>query len=400
MKTLLFISEVFYPSESATSVYMAKIALKMTCTFNVKAICIDFENNLPRFENFNDIKIERINIRKFKINNKFIRIIRGLYSSFLLLCKALINIRKDDIVFVVTNPPLIPGFIALICKLKKAKCIIRVDDVYPEALIISGVISKTSFFLPILHFLFRGFYFLADKVIVLGSDMEHVIKSGQVSTHLNTQVIRNWGDSVSVFPSSKFENAILNSLGICDKFVILIAGTVGYVQGVDTIIESAKILQKKHPDILFLFVGGGSQAQWVKSQVIDFSLDNVIFFGTLPKAEQNIFLNACDVSLLALKKDMFGIGVPSRFYNYLAAGKPVIASVDIDSEIAVTILENNIGFVSSAGDAQALVDAILCALNLSSDDLKLMSQAARSLLMRKYSEDVIVNQYKNLFLNT
>ena len=87
-------------------------------------------------------------------------------------------------------------------------------------------------------------------------------------------------------------------------------------------------------------------------------LPNVTLLPAMPRREFPITFTACDVALVALLPGMKGVSVPSRTYNILGAGKPVIGAVDADSEVGLLLREENAGWVVPPGDRDALVAAI------------------------------------------
>ena len=396
MPKILMISEFFYPNQSATAHYMTGIARGLAEKYDVKVICtINTQDDKYLSPNsMNNINIIRKSVPLMDKSNIFIRILSAIYASIKIIITAHQNIDSDTIVLVVTNPPLIPSLITIIAKLKHAKIVVRVDDIYPEALVASGLIKTNSFLRPLLQFFFRGSFKFADRIIVLGRDMAEVICSDSAIDKERVKVIPNWGDVATVYPEPKLSNSLLISLGLENEFVVLVAGTIGRVQGIDTIVRAAVLLKKSK--IKFLIVGSGAQESWVKNVIKSEKLENLILVGPKPKNEQNIFLNACDVSLLSLKDHMYGIGVPSRFYNYLAAGKPVIGVVDPKSEVAIEIKERNLGWVVNAGDPKALAEKLLNIMEMDSKDLLEVGFRARKVAESSFNEHLIVSEYVKL----
>jgi glycosyltransferase involved in cell wall biosynthesis len=337
------------------------------------------------------ISIYRASVPKLRADHFVTRALRAVLSSVRLTAMAWRRIGRGDAVLVVTNPPFLPGLVALICKLKRAKCVLRIDDVYPEAMIAAGVLNPTSLLVSLARGFFRCLYSLADRIIVLGRDMGDVIGKQHPAARQKIEVIPNWADLDSVMPADKGSNELLRALGLTDQFVALVAGNVGRVQGIDTIMEAATLV--KDEGIHILLVGSGARVAWVKQVVNERGLGNVTLAGSRPRLEQSIFLNACDVALLSLKERMYGIGVPSRLYNYMAAGKPVIGVIDEQSEPALVIREDRIGWVVPAGDAVRLADTLREAKAVGAVRLKEMGMRARAKAERSYARDAIVARY-------
>ncbi len=99
---------------------------------------------------------------------------------------------------------------------------------------------------------------------------------------------------------------------------------MGHPQDVESIVECAGKL-KSHKDIRFIFIGSGVKRKWLENEISKNDLKNVVLLDPMPREEQTTFLNACDVGFVSLVGGMYGVAMPSRTYNFLAAGKPILA---------------------------------------------------------------------------
>jgi glycosyltransferase involved in cell wall biosynthesis len=158
------------------------------------------------------------------------------------------------------------------------------------------------------------------------------------------------------------------------------------------LVEAAKRLAAIAPDVAFLFIGSGARKGWLEDAVKRAGLTNVTMLADRPRSDQQNFLTACDVAVMAFVRGMSGVGVPSRLYNILAVGKPVIAAVDRDAEPALTIREHDLGWVVPPEDAGALVAAILEA-RADPARLAAMGCRARATAERPYSIERAMSAY-------
>jgi glycosyltransferase involved in cell wall biosynthesis len=108
------------------------------------------------------------------------------------------------------------------------------------------------------------------------------------------------------------------------------------------------------------------------------------------------YLNACDIGLISFKPGMCGVSVPSRMYNIMAAGKPILAIADSDSELARVVREERIGWVVDPGNSRAISAAMVEAKS-SPEELIAMGLRARNAAESKYCFDKIIGKYRNLF---
>ena len=112
---------------------------------------------------------------------------------------------------------------------------------------------------------------------------------------------------------------------------------------------------KNHEEIRFIFIGRGVKRNWVESQIEKNDLTNVFLLNPLPREKRIDFLNACDVGFVSLVRKMYGVAMPSRTYNFLAAGKPILALTENKSEVDRIITEENVGWTIPPQDSQMLL---------------------------------------------
>jgi glycosyltransferase involved in cell wall biosynthesis len=307
--------------------------------------------------------------------------------------RALQRIQRGDVVIVGTNPPLLPWATLVVCRARGARCIIRVDDIYPDAAIAAGLIGATS--LPARAFdsieerLFRG----SDGIVTMGRCMKSKLerKFPRVTTPI--VVIPNYADVEEVSPKNGERNSLRQQECLEDKFVVLVAGNLGRVQGLEILIGAAKELLTE-PDVHFLVVGDGARLNWLHTEKARLGLTNLTLTGARPRSEQNTFLKAGDVALLTLTKGMVGVGVPSRLYNYLAAGMPVISATGEGSETSLVVQEENVGWSVEPLDSAQLAAAVRDARNKRAE-LAEMGSRARRVAEQRFSRNSIVVAYQD-----
>jgi glycosyltransferase involved in cell wall biosynthesis len=145
----------------------------------------------------------------------------------------------------------------------------------------------------------------------------------------------------------------------------------------------------------FLFIGFGGKKAWLKQAVEDRGLKNVSILDYQTRSELSYSLNACDISIISLAEGMAGVSVPSRIYNVMAAGKPIIAVADAYSEVALVVKENDVGWVVPPGDVDGLCVAILEA-KADPNLLVQMGQRARNAAETKYSFEAVNQAYTEM----
>ncbi len=399
---LWVISEVYSPDEAGGAYFISRLAEGLGQYYSVNVLCgypvyTARGTMVPKHEIRNGVNVERCYETKFDKNIFILRLFNLLTVSISIFLKALLKIRKQDIVLVVTSPPLLPFGVSLACHLRRAKCILRIDDVYPETLIATGLLGQRNVVARFFSFMNKILYRSFERIVVVGRDMDQLVKNKLGRSNKHVTIIPNWADVDLVKPTSKANNVLLSEFGLLDKFIIQCAGNMGRAQGIENIFDAAKLL-KDEDGIHFLFIGSGAKRKWMEKEVCDKELTNVTILDQRPRSDQENFLNACDIALVTLLVGMTGAGVPSRSYNIMAAGKPLIAVAGHGSELEFVINEEQVGWFVPADQPEKLVKAILEARS-NPERLLQMAERARSVAVAKYSQQRIVKDYYELINN-
>jgi glycosyltransferase involved in cell wall biosynthesis len=396
---LFVISEVYFPEEAGTAHYMTGIAEGLASKTAVRVICArpKYERQwdaVPAKESHKGVSIQRCWATTFDKNRLAGRIANVVTASLSIFLAAVRQVRKDDRVLVVTSPPLLPFVAAAACRLRGARCFLKIDDVFPEAMIHSGLLRPGSIAVSFMNWMNRALYRRVERIVVLGRDMRLLVEKKLGGPGENLLVIPNWADVDTVVPSPKAGNRLLREHALENKFVVGYAGNLGRVQAVEAMFETARLL-KGEEDVHFMVVGSGQKAAWLESAVAQAGLTNITLAGWRPRAQQCDFLNACDLGLVSLVRGMAGIGVPSRLYNVMAAGKPVLAMIDQESEPAMVVREESIGWVVPPDQPRKAAAAILDAKS-DRGRLARMGATARKVAAAKYSRERILAAYESL----
>lgn len=395
-KTLWIVTELYYPEETSTGYYLTRTAEDMAPHFDVNVICGQPNYSArgvkaPSFERHNNVNIYRAagtTLNKNVIIFKLINMITLGISTFF---KALFKFSRGDVVLVVTTPPSLPFVTATAALLRAANYVPLIHDNYPEILFAVGKSSENSLIASTMGFLNRWLYKHSARLIAVGRDMKLLLERKTEGLDIPIDVIPNWAELETVEPRGRSENSLLAQLGLAEKLVFLYAGNLGYPNDVETIVDSAQELldnEKVH----FIFLGTGVKRPWLERQVGERKLSNVTLLDPKPRSEQVVFLNACDVALVSLVSKMRGVSMPSRTYNILAAGKPILALTDDESELAFVIDEDRVGWHIVPGDAKQLTSTILEIVSRCSE-LNEMGDRARISALQNYSQQTASIKY-------
>jgi len=277
----------------------------------------------------------------------------GSFSALSFYCGALLP--KHDVILV-PSPPLSNGVIAeLLSMLRGTPFVYNVQDIWPDVAIRAGVL-RSRIIIGLLRRMERFVYKSAAGIAVISDGFRrNLLEKGVPDEKIS--VIPNFIDIDFVTPQPK-ANAFSHKFGLTDKFVVLFAGNMGFSQGLETVIDAARIL-KDVPEIQFLMVGNGAGRSNAEQYLRSLSLENVRFLPFQPHEDLPNMYGASDLCLIPLRRGFTSDSVPCKVFTIMAAGKPAVASVDPDSDTWRLLQRAKCGKCATPEDAQAIAAAIL-----------------------------------------
>ncbi len=394
---LWVVSELYYPEETSTGYYLTKIAEGLADEFDVKVLCGQpnyFRRGVraPKHETHRSVEIFRAAGTTFDKNVIPLRAINMITLGISVLFHAVRRFKKGDRILVVTTPPIMPFIICIASLLKGASYTLLVHDNYPEMIYAVGKTTEMSLLTRTVNYCNRWLYKYTAKIVAVGRDMRELLLKKTHGLDIPIDVIPNWAELDSVSPTPRSENTLLKELGLEDKFIFLYAGNMGRPNDIESIIEAAATLADD-AEFHFVFLGSGAKRSWLEETVNTRSLKNVTILPPSPRSEQIVFLNACDVALVTLVKKMKGVSMPSRTYNIMAAGKPILAIAEKGSELDLIVNEEGIGRLVEPHNPDSLVGAIKY-LHQNKAQLSEMEERARTAAVSKYSLDAALAAYR------
>ena len=393
------VSELYYPELTSTGYFLTGIAEGLAGDYDVSVLCGQPSYwargvRAPFREMRNRVDVQRSRATTLDKNKLLGKIINLITISLSIFLAALFRFRRGDIVIVVTNPPLLPYLTALACRVRGARFILLVHDVYPEILTRLGILKPQSIPLRLLNHASVWLYQSADRILVLGRDMQSLVAEKLSSRRDRVVIATNWASSEMIVPAPRGNNQLLDTLHLKDKFVVEFFGNMGRPHCIEDLLDAAELV-KPDPEIHFLLVGWGVKKVWVVKEKRARKLDNMTIIDPLPREQSCDVQNACDIAINTLSSDMSGISVPSRTYNVMASGKPMLAVCDDDSELAAVIHEERIGWVVPPGRPDLLAAAIRAA-KANPDELRSMGERAYQAAEAKYTIASVLKVYTTL----
>lgn len=397
---LWVVSELYHPELTSTGYFMTGVAEGVAASREVRVLCSQptyaARGTLaPVTETHGGVHIERCAGTRFDKDRIGLRLVNLVTISLSIGWLVFRRVRRGDVVLVVTNPPTLPFVVYLAARLRRTHVVLRIEDVYPEVLTAAGMSARSSPLVRLVGAATRMLYRRMLRIVVLGRDMAALV-GAKLGDHSDRMVrIPNWGDIDGVSPLPRTSNAVLARIGATDKFVIQYMGNMGRTHGVDTL-AAAALRMRSSSHLHFLFIGWGARKAALEAMVAEQDVSHMTVLPGCSAAELGEHANAADVVVIAFQKGMAGVSVPSRMYNVMAAGKPILAVAESQSELAYVVLEEGIGWVVPPNDVDALVAAIETASRTPADELVAMGRRAREAAVSRYSKPPVIEAYTRL----
>jgi len=289
------------------------------------------------------------------------------------------------------SPPLFLGKTAYaLKKLKGAKLLFNVSDLWPESAERLGLVTN-SLFLKLATWLEEFLYQHADLISGQTQGIVHNISQRFPSKKiywLPNGVDLNYYKADAVQADWRSQQHFKP-----DDFILLYAGIIGHAQGLEVMVNAAQQL-KNNEHIKFVFVGSGPEKEKLQALKKQLSLNNVYFFDAVTKKEMPAIIAACNAAIVPLKRlDLFKGAIPSKIFENLAMKKPILLGVEGEAK-DLFITQGNAGLAFTPEDATDLAGKILQLYDNKDRTLQLGENGFR-FVQEKFTRDKIANEFYN-----
>jgi glycosyltransferase involved in cell wall biosynthesis len=312
------------------------------------------------------------------------------YFSFLVSSIAAgLSVKRPDIV-ICTSPPLTVGLTGVILsKLKRAPMIFEVRDLWPESAIDAGVLTNKCL-IKFGYWLERFSYRHAAWINVLTPAFEEVLINRKAVPAEKISMIPNGADLDIIKPGPR-DNWVRQKHNLNNKFVVTYVGAHGVANALMQLIEAAKILKRKDPQVQIVLVGDGMEKPRLLEAVKQFDLDNVTLIDPVPKSQISDYLSASDVCTAVLKKcDTFKTVYPNKVFDYMCAERPIIIGID---GVARKLVEDaKAGLYVEPEDPAAFVNAVET-IKTDYENMKNLAVKAREFAVKNFSRISLSEKY-------
>ncbi|HEV8379602.1 MAG TPA: glycosyltransferase family 4 protein [Tepidisphaeraceae bacterium] len=395
-KTILIISQVFVPDPASVGQHIADVAYELAKRNHRVLVYTSrrgFENPnaiYPARETINNVEIRRLPFASFGKKNLLLRILGTATFMTQAFFRALFTPRLAGIFFS-TSPPMIGLVCTIAAAIRRVPTVYWAMDLNPDQLLALGKIKPTSFSARLLEFVNKRILKHSNLIIALDRFMAKRLEDRRTIRH-KLVTIPPWPHESFIEPVDPQTNPFRLKHNLQDKFVFMYSGNHSPSNPLKTLLDAAVRL-KDHPDIRFLFVGGGTGKKEVEQYIKDHNLTNVISLPYQPLADLRFSLSSADVHIVSLGSDMVGIIHPCKVYGAMAVARPILFLGPKPSHISDLLDRHSFGLHISHGDTDAAEKSIMTFFTTARATLQQMGQTAQHLLRSSLSQDQLCGQF-------
>lgn len=343
---------------------------------------------LYSISDFNGIKVYHIPLKKYK--STVLRLFSFVYWH---LVSFLFGLTFKNISFVLSpSPPLSIGFISLlIAKIKGAKSVYNVQEIYPDLLINQGNL-KSTFIINLLKRFEKFIYNNSAAVITIDEVFYSHIKSRFVNPN-QLNIIPNFVDTDLYKPIES--NVELPPIfdHSTNKIKLLYAGNIGFFQDWKPVLYAAKELLNE--DIEFLIIGEGVQKKYLEESVQAQGLSNVKIYPYQNRTHMPAINNFADIHFIVINKEMEQEGFPSKVYTIMACSKPLIVVTGAKTPLFNFLYKKNCAELIIEDRDQEFVKSIR-KLARNKNLREQLGNNGFKHIRESYSKDIVISKYVNL----
>lgn len=402
VRRVFFVNRFFWPDFSATSQILSDVAFALAAEgveVEIVASRLAYGNpdlRYPADETEGGVRIHRVATTGFGRAGLIGRAVDYLSFYLAALIKTGMLLRRGELLVVKTDPPLLSIPMRIVARLRGARQVNWLQDIYPE---IAGLLGFSVFD----GVLGRALAALRDrslKASAMNVAIGEAMRSKLRATGLNDRkiaVIENFSDDEAIRPLAAADNPLRAEWSYgTDLFVVGYSGNIGQAHDLNTILGAAKLLHDRGAGhIRFLFVGGGALFDNVRAAAEVHGLSNIDCRPYQPRERLSESLTVPDLHWISLRPEVEGYLLPSKFYGILAAGRPTLFIGHPQGEIAGIVRETQSGWAFAVGDAAGVADLLL-KLAHERGAVEAAGRAARSLMDVRFRRELIIGKWKQL----
>jgi glycosyltransferase involved in cell wall biosynthesis len=298
--------------------------------------------------------------------------------------------RDPDLVICFHNPPILALVAGSVARRSGARMLYVIQDIHPDIVVAAGRPRVPRPAVRLWETANRRMLADADRVVVLGKEMERILVEGKNVPAEKVAVLPPWPDPELDARPKDLEWRRAHGVSD-DELQVVLAGNMGIMHPLEPLLDAAEAMADR--PVRFLIVGGGVKRDHWAEQVASRGLERIRFLEHQPDEEFLRLIAAADACYVPLQEGMERYAVPSRGYAYLSAGRPVIAAMSADADLVRVLQETGSGWrVSDGSDLAELLERLLADHELAED----AGRRARAAYEESFRGSVVLDGYSGL----
>lgn len=297
--------------------------------------------------------------KRFPYSKKsFLKRICSWFAFYITTLPFVLFKRNKDSLFLVSNPPLnfLVGYV--FNRLAGTKFNLLLWDIYPDIIIQSNYVSKTSVVARLWARLNTIAFPKAHRIFTVSENLSREISKYSNGSMNNVKIVPNWVDIEEIKPIPKDQNPFIRQHQLENTFIVMYSGNMGKTHDIETIIETARLL-RDHPGIQFLLIGDGEKKPKLVKTVAEENMTNI---KILPFQDPEMFkysIACANIGFVTLSEGFENYSVPSKTYYLMAAGCIIFAIANKESEMEVIVNKFDCGYRFNPGSAADIAAKVL-----------------------------------------
>jgi len=388
---IVLVTQHYAPFPSTTAGYMTDIAQELALQSKVLVLSSSPQSATPAPPKPGEPEVIEIKSWWPEKSALVSRSFAALLFAIQIFIAVMKHTNKEDVLLCVTTPFTTPYTVALAARIRKAASALIIYDLYPDSLVMAGFLHPSSVLTKLLRWTNQMMFSRLDSIVVIGRDMTVKLLEYPKMTAANISLIPNWATLPVGYREFDSENPFRIQCG--GRFIAAMSGNAGFTHDPESVFEAARIL-KGRPDIHFLLSGEGVGWTKIKELQVASPLPNVTLLERVPDALLESFLSAADIWIIPYRRNNTGVSVPSRIYNLLAVGRPVVICSEPDAEAAILVREEEIGWVVPPENADAIAEAVRSAAAANAATREMGHRA--TVVASRYTRPTALKAYRSL----
>jgi hypothetical protein len=362
---ILILNQAFHPDVVSTAQHATDLAVALAETGHQVTVVAsargydDPARRFPQRERWRGLEIVRVRGTGLGKNARWRRAMD--FASFMAGCALrLLGLPKCDVVVAMTSPPLISVLAALAVPWKARRFLFWSMDLNPDEAIAAGWLREGSLAARVLSRLMRYSVQRADRIVALDRFMKQRIESKGLAGE-KIAVIPPWSHDDAVHYDQRAREQFRAEHGLGGKFVVMYSGNHSPCHPLETLLAAVERLRERH-EIVFCFVGGGSEFRRIEAQARERRLKNILCLPYQPREKLAGSLSSADLHAVVMGDSFTGLVHPCKIYNVLAVGAPILYIGPQEShviDIFARLNGNGSVYAARHGDVTRVVEQIV-----------------------------------------